>query len=142
MEKQSTNRSIRSGLIFNNYIVNKVNFEHNKSSKKSWQITFNIHNTTTYNDEKNKMQIKLSVEIFRGIEDAPFYMDVTITGDFELSGEGDITKYEANAIAIMYPYLRAIVSTYTASANVPALILPAINVNAMLENRKKEEEKN
>ena len=88
------------------------------------------------------MQIRLSVNIFKGIVDAPFYMDVTITGDFRLNGEEDISKYEANAIAIMYPYLRAIVSTYTSSANINPLILPAINVNAMLENSKKEEKKN
>ena len=40
----------------------------------------------------------------------------------------------------MYPYLRAIVSTYTASANVSPVILPAINVNAMLKNKKEQEE--
>ena len=35
----------------------------------------------------------------------------------------------------MYPYLRALVSTYTANSNVLPLILPAINVNAMLEEK-------
>ena len=55
-----------------------------------------------------------------------------------MQGEDDITRYEANAIAIMYPYLRAIVSTYTASANIAPVILPAINVNAMLKRNKEE----
>ncbi len=142
MEGKS-NKSTNSSLVFNNYIVNNVNFKYNeKSSKESWQLTFEVHNETRYNNEKNRMQIRLSVNIFKGIVDAPFYMDVTITGDFRLNGEEDISKYEANAIAIMYPYLRAIVSTYTSSANINPLILPAINVNAMLENSKKEEKKN
>ncbi len=142
MEGKS-NKSTNSSLVFNNYIVNNVNFKYNeKSSKESWQLTFEVHNETRYNNEKNRMQIRLSVNIFKGIVDAPFYMDVTITGDFRLNGEEDISKYEANAIAIMYPYLRAIVSTYTSSANINPLILPAINVNAMLENSKKKEKKN
>lgn len=81
------------------------------------------------------MNIILNVDVFKGIEDAPFYMEVEIAGYFELEGEDDITKYEANAIAIMYPYLRAIVSTYTSAANVAPVILPAINVNAMLKRK-------
>ncbi len=84
------------------------------------------------------MSIVLNVDIFKGVEDAPFYMEIEIIGYFELQGEDDITRYEANAIAIMYPYLRAIVSTYTASANIAPVILPAINVNAMLKRNKEE----
>lgn len=132
------NESVNSSLVFNNYIVNDINFKYNESKKESWQLTFDIHNETRYNNEKNRMQVKLSVELFKGVEDAPFYMDVTITGDFKLNGNEDISKYEANAIAIMYPYLRSIISTYTASANVNSLILPAINVNALLKKNKKD----
>ncbi len=129
-----------SSLKFSNYIVNKVNFEANKmlNEKKIWQLTFDIMNKTKINEEKNKMEITLKVELFKGQEEAPFYMDVEIIGLFELEGEDDIKRYEANAIAIMYPYLRAIVSTYTASANVVPVILPAINVNAMLKRKKEE----
>lgn len=100
---------------------------------------FDIKNTTKISDEKNKMTITLNVNVFKGIEDAPFYIDVEITGYFELDGEDNILNYEANAIAIMYPYLRAIVSTYTTSANVSPIILPAINVNAMLKRKKEQE---
>ena len=83
------------------------------------------------------MEISLSTEIFKGIENAPFNMSVEIVGFFELEGDDDISHYEANAIAIMYPYLRAIISTYTSSANVMPVILPAININAVLNNKSK-----
>ncbi len=117
-------KSTTSSLIFENYKVNKVEFKTNdiKQQKQVWNLKFNIN-------------------IFEGLEDAPFSMNVEISGFFELAGEDDITRYEANAIAIMYPYLRAIVSTYTASANVSPVILPAINVNAMLKRKKEEENK-
>lgn len=136
-------RTSISSLKFLNYIVNNVNYKANDrvGEKSSWKLSFNIDNTTKINKEKNKMTITLSVSVFKEIEDAPFYIDVEITGYFELEGEGDISKYEANAIAIMYPYLRAIVSNYTSSANVSPVILPAINVNAMLK-RKSEQKKN
>ena len=81
-----------SSLKFSNYIVNKVNFEANKmlNEKKIWQLTFDIMNKTKINEEKNKMEITLKVELFKGQEEAPFYMDVEIIGLFELEGEDDI----------------------------------------------------
>lgn len=134
-------RNSLSSLKFMNYIVNSVNYKTNDKLNENgpWKLNFDITNTTKINEEKNKMAITLAISVFKGIENAPFYIDVEITGYFELEGEDDILKYEANAIAIMYPYLRSIVSNYTSSANVSPVILPAINVNAML--KRKEETK-
>ena len=101
-------------------------------SEKNRKLTFNFKNITKINEEKNKMEISLSTDIFKDIEDAPFNMSVEIIGFFELEGIGDISHYEANAIAIMYPYLRTIISTYTSSANIMPIILSAININAVL----------
>ena len=127
-------KPINSSLKFINYIVNNVYFNYNQkqNSEKNWKLTFNFRNVTKINEEKNKLEISLSTDIFKDIEDAPFNMSVEIVGFFELEGIGDISHYEANAIAIMYPYLRAIISTYTSSANVMPIILPAININAVL----------
>lgn len=140
MEKRE---STISSLRFINYIVNEVNFKSNrvKDDKKVWKLTFDITNNTKINKERNKMEITLKVNVFKGQEESPFNMEVELIGYFELDGEDDIIRYEANAIAIMYPYLRAIVSTYTASANVSPVILPAINVNAMLKRKKEEDNK-
>ena len=41
-------------------------------------------------------------------------------------------------MAILFPYIRALVSTFTANANVPPLILPPINVVNLIENVSKE----
>lgn len=141
MEKRE---STISSLRFINYIVNDVKFKSNKiqDDKKVLKLTFDIVNSTKVNKERDKMEIILKLNIFKGQEESPFNMEVEISGFFELEGEDDITRYEANAIAIMYPYLRAIVSTYTASANVSPVILPAINVNAMLKNRKENKKEN
>ena len=138
-------RGNASSLRFCNYLVNQVNFKINEELNNLTMennVTIKISNETNVNEEKNKMNICLNVKIFEGIENAPFYMEVKITGFFELIGNEDITKYEPNAIAILYPYIRAIVSTYTSSANIQTLILPAINVNAMLKNNKEENEEN
>ena len=138
-------KPINSSLRFVNYIVNSVRFNYNKNqtdNNKVWKMTFNFNNVTKINEEKNKMEISLSTDIFKDVEDAPFNMSVEIIGFFELDGDDDISHYEANAIAIMYPYLRAIISTYTSSANVMPIILPAININAVLNNKSKNKQEN
>lgn len=57
-------------------------------------------------------------------------MEVVLKGYFRVKGiQNDIKLFEKNAIAIMFPYLRAIVSTYTANANVAPVLLPAMNIN-------------
>ncbi len=134
MERETT----ISSLKFINYIVNNIEFKRNiiDSEKKVWNLNFDINETTKVDDNKKNMEIILILNLFKDISDAPFYMNIEIIGEFSLEGEGDITNYKANAIAIMYPYLRAIVSTYTSGANVMPVILPAINVNAMLEQKK------
>lgn len=135
MEKQ---RNFTSSLKFNGYFVDEVTFTRNKKLPpdiNSWKMDFDISSIIRVTKEKNKMSINLVVEIFKSTKNPPFTMKVDILGDFELVGEDDIEKYKANAIAIMYPYVRAIVSTYTSSSNVLPVILPAINVNAMLNEK-------
>ena len=65
-------------------------------------------------------------------------MELIIEGTFlinEEDNEVSIDRYQGNAIAILYPYARAIVSTYTANTNVTPLILPTINVNKFIQKQ-------
>jgi preprotein translocase subunit SecB len=94
--------------------------------------------------KENELIIKLYTKVFGNseIKNYPFEIEVAITGYFDISeNEGNI-DFEPNAIAILYPYIRAIISTYTSSANVMPVILPAINVNAVLKNQKEHKEEN
>ena len=83
-------KPINSSLKFINYIVNNVYFNYNQkqNNEKNWKLTFNFRNVTKINEEKNKMEISLSTDIFKDIEDAPFNMSVEIVGFFELEGMG------------------------------------------------------
>ena len=133
-------KEINSILKFNNYVVNEIKFKNNENFKQpndGVPIKFDIKVNKII--EKNKMKIILFTEVFKDAEknNYPFEMTVNLTGKFECEGE-EPEKFSKNAIAILYPYVRAIVSTYTANANVNALILPAINVNKLIE----EDEKN
>ena len=56
-------------------------------------------------------------------------------------GDAKIKDFEANAIAILFPYIRAIISTYTANANVAPVIIPPMNINVYLRKKYSEENK-
>lgn len=124
-------------LKFNQYIVNEINFKNNNNFTKKDEkisIVFNICKDIKKND--SNLEIKLTTTIFKDSEENnyPFEMNVVITGYFTIENNERNIDFEPNAIAILYPYIRAIVSTYTASANISPLILPAINVNKLMEN--------
>lgn len=127
-----------SVLRFNKYIVNKVSFKNNdnfKQSSERMSMEFNIQKDIS--KKNNNMEVTLSAQIFNDAEknNYPFEMEVVLTGYFtEINNDTNI-NFEPNAIAILYPYIRAIVSTYTAVANISPLILPAINVNKLLEEQ-------
>ena len=128
---------IDSVLKFNNYLVNNVTYKRNLDyNNKNFNndLTVNIFNNITING--NNMEVNLITKIFENSKEKnyPFEMIVDISGFFEAKNP---ENFKANAIAILYPYIRAIVSTYTAVSNISPLILPPINVNAMLKNNEK-----
>ena len=68
----------------------------------------------------------------------PFSMEMEVVGFFSISNvsEEQIENFKPNAVAILFPYVRALISSYTANANVTPLILPPINVNQLLRSKK------
>lgn len=65
----------------------------------------------------------------------PFNLKVTMSGFFEYEGNIDVEQYLPNAAAIMYPYMRSIVTSITSNANVAPLILPTINTRKLFEEK-------
>lgn len=128
----------RSSLTFEKYIVNQIIFKSNNEYIKpenGTAIKMEIIPEIEIK-ENNKMNVTLFCNIFENAEknNYPFEMSISITGFFSTEGE-KTESFVKNAIAILFPYIRAIVSTYTASANVSPLILPAINVNKLIEEQ-------
>jgi|LGOV01.1.fsa_nt_gb preprotein translocase subunit SecB len=93
-----------------------------------------------YPEKDNFALVTLKTTIFENAEEnnCPFTMMVVISGIFEFTNKESIRNelLEQNAIAILFPYVRAIVSTYIANANIPPLILPTVNVVKMMEDDK------
>jgi len=136
------NDSLNSGLRFIDYNVNTIMFNTNKEFEdKPLNVKFNIDRFVEYlDDEDNTMLVTLDINIFENAEknNFPFSLSVNVTGIFELENvhvDDRVSFAEVNAVAILFPYIRALVSTFTANANVPPLILPPINVVSLIENQ-------
>lgn len=140
-----------SGVLkFNGYNVEKLNYirnnskniDNNEAVSLTPQIMFKI---VLKKDNPLKCNVLIGVRL--GYEDntLPFKIEAIVKGYFELEGEENtevdsIYKfYLQNGTAILYPYLRAIVTTLTGTGNYQAIILPTVNFYKLIENSDLEE---
>lgn len=140
------NNKAQSLLKFNNYVVESIEFRANFNfSGEDKDIKFDFD--SSYEFEDDNFILKLNMVIFPGAEqnDYPFSMKVEMIGLFEVESSADdntkINFAEKNAIAILFPYLRSLVSVYTSNANIGTTILPPINVVKYLNDKKDAESK-
>ncbi len=128
--------SDKQGAIkFLDYRVSKVEFYLNKTEKQSNELNVEVSSDKKVDKELKNMLVELNVEI-GDKDESPFFMSICLEGLFELSQDYldyDINLFYSNALSILYPYVRAIVSTYTAGANIKPVILPTINIKKMLK---------
>lgn len=135
-----TNNNVKSSLIFNDYIVNYVEFKANDQfEEKPIDVQFSIDRKVENDkDDNDIVYVSLDVAVFDNpIENNyPFSLKMSITGIFEVRETEKekreyFTKY--NAVAILFPYVRSLISNYSANANVSPLILPPINVLKLVD---------
>lgn len=130
---------MKSVLRFIDYIVDEVNFKNEYSNDENFQLDFDIDSNIEFKDNNNFI-LKLNLYLFKKEENVPFRMNVKVIGIFEVDDVDEKLRMELaekNAVAILFPYIRALVSNYTSVANVPPLILPPINVAQYVEDKKK-----
>lgn len=135
------NPEIKSSLVFRDYIVKKVLFEYHTECTNEEAIDIDLDMKVKFDidDEAENMWVMLEAELFKHTDKTkcPFSMEIEVAGLFSMAGNTeDLGRYKSNAVAILFPYVRALISSYTANANVTPLVLPPINVNKLLENNK------
>ena len=89
-------------------------------------------------EEINNNEYKCSLALKMSDEDETAELEIVVSGIFEFNIEMKneqkqiiITK---NTMAILFPYLRAQVTMMTSQPDMEPVVLPAININALLQN--------
>lgn len=130
-----------SCLTLKNYIVKTINFSINDD------FQFNKNTTISINPEFKRQIKKLDDDtavvnlgfcINNENNDMPFSMEIDIEGLFQLKDWEQPHQFpiiNTNAIAILFPYLRSLVSMVTANANISPYVLPVMNITALFQEK-------
>ncbi|WP_267202262.1 protein-export chaperone SecB [Limosilactobacillus kribbianus] len=132
-----------TALQFNTYWVNAMGYTRNENftdPKKKVVIKPQLKTSTQVKGTSIELTLVVTVGSLTD-QRLPFEARCSITGSFTYQEMQDETKIDLdtlvnnNAVAILFPYARAIITMLTAGANeYPAYILPTINVNKALTN--------
>ncbi|MDN2452978.1 protein-export chaperone SecB [Lactobacillus sp. UCMA15818] len=135
-----------SALQFLGYKVMQMKYERNTGFESVKEpISLEPKMTTKINLEDNNINITLSV-VVGSLEhkNIPFQVSCSIIGTFVYKTDEDTTKIgldtliRNNAVAILYPYVRAIIATLTTTSNeFPGYNMPTINVSKVLAQQDK-----
>ena len=131
----------KSCLTLKNYIVKTINFSINEN------FEFNQDKMISINPEFKRQVRKIDNDtatvnlgfcVINEKNDMPFSMEIDVEGLFCLENweqPEQLPIITSNAIAILFPYLRSIVSMVTANANISPYVLPVMNITALFENK-------
>ena len=113
-----------------NYFFNKLELNFEKDIPKNINVNFDVRGE--YLSENNLFDIHLKFTAFPKEDREDIFITVNCVGNFKFENVNSIDEippyFYANAIAILFPYLRSSVSILTVQANVTALVLPTLNL--------------
>lgn len=124
----------RASLQFFGYHVDKMVFNAKPNfNSEDTQIELQPSFSRTIQQiNADEYEVTIGVELKQN--NLPFIAELAITGKFKYDGSLDADKMlKINAVAIMYPYVRATLSMMTTLAAVPPVIIPTINLAQMFE---------
>lgn len=134
--------TVTSELQFLHYDVNKIHFVNNPNFETQ-EVEIDLEFNVAIEHSEEYIAQKVSIEVFpNGIENGmPFHLQIDVTGHFRLVNGAvllETNDIEVNTLSILFPYLRSLVTTITANANVSPLVLPTLNIVKTLEEKRKE----
>jgi len=120
---------------FTKYKILKSNIEIKNEQNISEKLKVNFNILQTKDMEENKFRLSLNIHI--NDENEEMNIDVNSEGYFEfesgLNQEYLKIFFNSSAPAILFPYIRAYITTLTSLSGVKPIILPTLN----LTNREK-----
>ena len=120
------------------FLVKELSLTNKDRTDKSFQIKPQFSKKIT-DLGNNEYEVALKVEIKDTIEN-PFPFDLTATVALITKIDGEIDEEQLNnylninCVQIIFPYLRASVTSITSAALMTPLVLPVIDVTTLMNN--------
>ena len=132
------NDDIKSVLILDKIIVSEMSFKRSNEEIDSNELSINLENQISRIEASNNYKVDLTVFIEEKIEKS-FDLKLSISGFFsfkvdDLEDEIKQLLLKKNTLSILFPYLRAQISLITSQPGMEPIVLPPININALVEN--------
>ena len=116
------------GYEIKDFKYSKKDFKHIKENSED--APFNISVNPGYNSKKERAVIGVHVSF----ENDEISLDIVVNGYFELM-DGNTDNFEKylviNGTAMVFPYIRSMVSMLTSLDNENAIVLPTINTYSL-----------
>lgn len=127
----------KSSFQFIEHIITKSIFINKKINKNKKDYNLNLKPSGILNNESKQFQLALDLEIVDKDEES--LLNVEIIGFFKYQGEIEDVKnfLYLNAPALLYPYLRAYVSTLTTLSGLGTYTLPTMNLIGLKDDIEK-----
>ena len=122
-----------SPLVLKNIMITEGTFKRSEDSLEDVELQVHVsHNVNQISDREYKIILELSVADPQG------KLSVFVKGMAIFETEQKTrTLIERNTLAIMFPYFRSYVSTLTTQPGMMPIVLPAMNIIAMLTEKDK-----
>lgn len=127
-------KNSKSILALEKVIMDKLVFERfsdavNKIDEEG-TVSFN-HSITQLNEDSFKVSLGISLQ-----SDSKYNIFAQISGFFLLEENSTLGKklIENNTVAILFPYLRSQLTLLSSQPGFEPIILPVMNINALLNN--------
>lgn len=116
------------------YSFDKVLIDYSLKSGQEIRIKFMPKGVFEKTDEKSSYNLSFNFKAISSNKEEPF-VDIQCNALFEfahnITFEEIPSFFYANSIAIIFPYLRAFVSTVTLQANKKPIVLPTMNLSSL-----------
>jgi preprotein translocase subunit SecB len=127
------------GISFDGIILKELSFSRDPGILPKPELDMKFNNHIAISLDKTKMNYEFCCEINEASKS--FSIKCTMIGIFSLVPEnGNATLEEFSKIsapALIFPYIREIIASTTLKAGIPSVLIPPVNIAAIMSEVKK-----
>jgi Preprotein translocase subunit SecB len=130
-------KQVKAAIKFIGYKVSKVIFEINENfgiQDDAVEMNYEFDINVAFDKEEQMAVVGLKCIINREYEKSnkPFFINLELQGLFYYDSNLEDSQLQGllntNAVAIVFPYLRSLISTITVNCGIPPVIIPTMNL--------------
>lgn len=135
-DKMNKKKSIESALKLNKIVFDKIEFNR-LGFKNNSELELEIQSNISQRQNADIYKVTL---VLKGKKPDEYTFEVSLSGFFSIELSDNLTEelkntlISKNSVAILMPYLRSQISLLTAQPDVDCVVLPAFNINKMLDD--------